>query len=155
MTAILNPTGPAPLGPPVRRVPEPAATPAPAVPPAPAGPVGPVLELPGTPPAALVPVTRDGRAVGAFVLAGGQVRYRSVTDPDQVLAAAAGALAVALLTAGVAVVARRRPAAIGAVTMGPGGWVSLKGSPAPALRPARRRPWWARLLRARRLVVER
>ncbi|SCG65657.1 hypothetical protein [Micromonospora halophytica] len=152
MTAIFNPTGPAPLAPPPRRAPEPAATPAPVVP---VGPVGPVLELPGTPAAALVPVTRDGRAVGAFVLAGGRVRYRSVPDPDQVLAAAAGAVAVALLATAVAVVGRRRPPAIGAVTMGPGGWVSLRGTRAPALRPATPRPWWARVLRARRLVAER
>ncbi|MFC0005209.1 hypothetical protein [Micromonospora siamensis] len=154
MTAILNPTGPAPLTPPApRRAVEAAKEPAAAVPSA--HPVGPVLELPGTPAAALVPVTRDGRAVGAFVLAGGQVRYRSISDPDQVLAAAAGAAAVALLTAAVAVLGRRRPPAIGAVTMGPGGWVSLRGTRVPALRPARRRPWWARALRARRLVVER
>jgi hypothetical protein len=38
--------------------------------------------------------------------------------------------------------------------MGPGGWVGLKGAALPPLRPARRRPWWARLLRARRMVVE-
>ncbi|MEV0808502.1 hypothetical protein [Micromonospora sp. NPDC050200] len=150
MTAILNPTGPAPLSPPPRRAPEPAAAPAPGVP------VGPVLELPGTPPAAaLVPVTRDGRTVGAFVLAGGRVRYRSLPDPDQVLAAAAGVVAVALLTAAVVAASRRRPPAIGAVAMGPGGWLSLRGTPAPALRPAPGRPWWARVLRAHRLVAER
>ncbi|MEU5943662.1 hypothetical protein ABZ807_31935 [Micromonospora sp. NPDC047548] len=102
MTAILNPTGPAPLIPPPRRAPEPAVAPAPGVP------VGPVLELPGTPAAALVPVTRDGRAVGAFGLAGGRVRYRSLPDPDQVLAAAAGVVAAALLTAAVLAASRRR-----------------------------------------------
>ncbi|MFI9640812.1 hypothetical protein ACIG87_12215 [Micromonospora sp. NPDC051925] len=149
MTAIFNPTGPAPLGPP----PLPR-TPAEAAGPAAAGPVGPVLALPGSPAAALVPVTRDGRAVGAFVLAGGRVRYRALPDPDRVLAAAAGAATVALLTAAVAVVARRRPPAIGTVTMGPGGWVSLRGARVPALRPATPRPWWARVLRARRLVVQ-
>ncbi|MEU7983133.1 hypothetical protein AB0B63_31980 [Micromonospora sp. NPDC049081] len=154
MTAIFNPTGPAPLGPPVPRTPEPAVTPTvTAV--GPVGPVGPVLTLPGSPAAALVPVTRDGRAVGAFVLADGRVRYRALPDPDRMLAAAAGAAAVALLTAGVAVVARRRPPAIGTVTMGPGGWVSLRGARVPALRPATPRPWWARLLRAQRLVVRR
>ena len=47
------------------------------------GPVGPVLTLPGTPAAALVPVTRDGRAVGAFVLTDGRVRYRALPDPDR------------------------------------------------------------------------
>lgn len=149
MTAIFNPTGltqPPPL-------PRPA--PAPPVPAAPTGgPIGPVLELPGAPATALVPVTRAGRPVGAFVLSAGRVRYRPVVDRDQLVAAAAGAFAVAALTTAVAVVARRRPPAIGAVTMGPGGWVSLRGARVPALRP-RRRPWWARLLRARRLVVDR
>ena len=150
MTAILNPTGPAALGPP----PGPR-TPVEVTGPTAVGPVGPVLTLPGTPAAALVPVTRDGRAVGAFVLTDGRVRYRALPDPDRVLAAAAGAAAVALVTAGVAVVARRRPPAIGTVTMGPGGWVSLRGARVPTLRPAPPRPWWARLLRARRLVVQR
>ncbi|WUR62207.1 hypothetical protein OHS32_12750 [Micromonospora chokoriensis] len=150
MTAILNPTGAAPLSPPpTRRAPEPAAAPVTV------GPVGPVLELPATPASALVPVVGDGRAVGAYVLSGGRVRYRPVTDPDRLLAAATGAVAVAVLTAAVAVVGRRKPPAIGAVTMGPGGWVSLRGVRAPALRPAAPRPWWARVLRARRLIVER
>ncbi|MEU1887417.1 hypothetical protein ABZ491_18335 [Micromonospora rifamycinica] len=155
MTAIVNPTGPAPLGPPpVPRTPAEAAGPTAAGPTA-AGPVGPVLTLPGAADAALVPVTCDGRAVGAFVLADGRVRYRALPAPDRVLAAAAGVTVVALVTAGVAAVARRRPPAIGAVTMGPGGWVSLRGARVPALRPATPRPWWARLLRARRLVVQR
>ncbi|MGW1488605.1 hypothetical protein [Micromonospora parva] len=150
MTAILNPTGAAPLSPPApRRVPEPPTAPVTGAP------VGPVLELPGTPASALVPVVRDGRAVGAYVLSGGQVRYRPVTDPDRLLAAATGAFALAVLTAAVAVVGRRKPPAIGAVTMGPGGWVSLRGVRAPALRPATPRPWWARALRAHRLIVER
>ncbi|WFE66607.1 hypothetical protein [Micromonospora sp. WMMD714] len=150
MTAIVNPTGPAPLGPP----PVPRA-PVEATGPTAAGPVGPVLPLPGPADAALVPVTRDGRAVGAFVLADGRVRYRALPAPDRVLATAAGVTVVALVTAGVAVVARRRPPAIGTVTMGPGGWVSLRGARVPALRPATPRPWWARLLGAQRLVVRR
>ncbi|MEV0429697.1 hypothetical protein [Micromonospora sp. NPDC050495] len=150
MTAIFNPTGLA-QAPPLPR-PAPVPAPAPAAPAA--GPVGPVLELPGPSGTALVPVTQAGRPVGAFVLSRGRVRYRPVVDPDQLVAAAAGAFAVAALTTAVAVLARRRPPAIGAVTMGPGGWVSLRGARVPALRPDRR-PWWARLLRARRLVVDR
>ncbi|KAB1927181.1 hypothetical protein F8280_08470 [Micromonospora noduli] len=153
MTAILNPTGAAPLSPPPPR--RAAETPTALVTGAPVGPVGPVLELPGTPPTALVPVVRDGRAIGAYVLSGGRVRYRPVTNPDRLLAAATGAFAVAVLTAAVAVIGRRKPPAIGAVTMGPGGWVSLRGVRAPALRPTTPRPWWARALRAHRLVVER
>ncbi|MEV4543773.1 hypothetical protein [Micromonospora echinaurantiaca] len=150
MTAIFNPTGPAPLVPPVRPVPDQAGQPAVR------GPVGPVLELPGTPGAALVPVTHQGRPVGAFVLSGGRVRYRPVLDPDRLLTAGAGVIAAGLLAAGVVAVGRRRPPAIGAVTMGPGGWVSLKGLSAPGPRAARPpRPWWARLLRAHRLVVQR
>ncbi|TYB38446.1 hypothetical protein FXF50_08450 [Micromonospora sp. AP08] len=150
MTAIFNPTGPAPAPVPTRPLPTPTLTPV-AV-----GPVGPVLELPGTPAAALVPVTHAGRPVGAFVVAGGRVRYRRLADPDRLVAAAAGAFAVAALVTAVGVVAtaRRRPPAIRTVTMGPGGRVSLRGAPLPPLRPDRR-PWWARALRARRLVVDR
>ncbi|MER7459349.1 hypothetical protein [Micromonospora sp. NPDC126480] len=148
MTAILNPTGPAPFTPPP---PRPAA--AAAEHPAAGVPVGPVLDLPGEPAAALVPVTRDGRPVGAFVLSGGRVRYRPVLDPDRLLAATAGVVALGLVAAGTAAALRRRPPAIGAVTMGPGGWISLKGRPLPP--PRAPRPWWARLLRARRLVVQR
>ncbi|MFR9776159.1 hypothetical protein ACL02O_08860 [Micromonospora sp. MS34] len=149
MTAIFNPTGLAPVSP-VPAPPAPAAAP-----PAPTpGPVGPVLELPGTPGAALVPVTREGRPVGAFVLSGGRIRYRRVVDPDRLVAAAAGAIAVAVLAAAGVAVARRKPPAIGTVRMGPGGWVSLRGVRPPSLRPEPGRPWWARVLRARRLVVE-
>jgi hypothetical protein len=115
-----------------------------------------VLALPGTPAAALVPVTHAGRPVGAFVVSGGRVRYRRLADPDRLVAAATGAFAVAALAAALGVVAsaRRRPPAIRTVTMGPGGWISLRGAPLPPPRPDRR-PWWARALRARRLVVAR
>ncbi|MFD6662891.1 hypothetical protein ACFWDK_11050 [Micromonospora chalcea] len=147
MTAIFNPTGPA-----VAPVPRPAPPQAAAPALTPAGPVGPVLELPGD--AALVPVNRDGRPVGVFVAAGGRVRYRRVVEPDQLVAAATGAFAVAALTAAVALWSRRRPPSVGTVTMGPGGWVSLRGVPGPRLRPDDR-PWWARVLRARRLVADR
>ncbi|MET7836943.1 hypothetical protein ABZS44_29420 [Micromonospora sediminicola] len=150
MTAIFNPTGLATV-PPVPRPAPPAADPAPAAPepvvPTAVGPVGPVLELPGTPGAALVPVTCSGRPVGAFVLADGRVRYRRVVDPDQLVAAATGAFAVAALTAAVALWSRRRPPAVGTVTMGPGGWLSLRGASIPRPRPDDR-PWWARILRA-------
>lgn len=172
MTAIFNPTGlstvpPLPRPAPPAPAPDPALGPPPSPPPAPAtatvpatvpatapapssvgsGSVGPVLELPGTPGTALVPVTHAGRPVGAFVLTDGRVRYRRVTDPDQLVAAATGAFAVAALTAAVAVWSRRRPPAVHTVTMGPGGWLSLRGASLPRPRPDTR-PWWARLLRA-------
>ncbi|WP_341720427.1 hypothetical protein QQG74_12360 [Micromonospora sp. FIMYZ51] len=153
MTAIFNATGPMPLVPPrpSAEAARPAPEPAQPVAEAPPAPVGPVLPLPGTPPAALVPVTRDGRPIGVFVASDGEVRYRPLPDPDRLLVATAAVLAAGLVTVGVAVLGRRRPPAIGTLTMGPGGWVSLRGVRAPA--PQAPRPWWARLLRARRLVV--
>lgn len=111
-----------------------------------------VIALPGPAEASLVPVRRDGRIVGAYAVSAGTVRYRPVIDLQEVLSAAAAVLSIAAVGAAVAF-ARRRVPAVGTVTMGPGGWVSVKNAPAPALRPSRR-PWWARLLRARRLVVE-
>jgi hypothetical protein len=100
-----------------------------------------------------VPVRRDGRIVGAYVLSGDTVRYRPVVDMQDVVSATAAVAAIAAVGATVAAVRRRVPT-VGAVRMGPGGWVSFKGTSAPALRPSGRRPWWARALRARRLVVE-
>ncbi|MDQ7904020.1 hypothetical protein RB614_05725 [Phytohabitans sp. ZYX-F-186] len=109
-------------------------------------PVGPPVALAGSEPVTLVPVLRGyARPIGAYVIARGNVHYRPAYDLREVLAA------VAVVAAAVAFTRRRRPA-IGAVHMGPGGWVSLKGVPAPALTADR--PWWARLLRARRLVLE-
>ncbi|MEV4536636.1 hypothetical protein AB0J82_22900 [Asanoa sp. NPDC049518] len=95
---------------------------------------------------------RAGRVVGAFAYADGEVRFRPVVDVRQLVAAAAGVAVVAVGGATYAA-ARRRAPAVGAVTMGPGGWVSVKGTGVPRLRPTDDRPWWARLLRARRLVV--
>jgi hypothetical protein len=96
----------------------------------------------------LLPVRRGRRITGVFVARDGRIVYRPAFEADHVLAAAvllAGAAAVAVL--------RGRPA-IGRVSMGPGGWVSVKGAPLPQLRGAEgRRPWWARLLSAHRLVA--
>lgn len=108
----------------------------------------------------VVPVGRSdgcGRPVAVVIADRDGVRLRPVVDVERLAwcAVTATALAAAALVASRAAtgVARRRPA-IGSVSMGPGGWVSLKGAPLPPLRTAGRRPWWARLLRARRLVVE-
>ena len=99
------------------------------------------------------------RPMGAFVLRNGRVRWHPAVDLTKVITTAE-------LVVGGVLVARRlaaRPgAAKAAVTMGPGGWVSMKGG-VMAVRPARRawrrtrpattgplprRPWWARLLAA-------
>ncbi len=60
---------------------------------------------------------------------------------------AVGALAVAGATA-VGLRWADRPAAPRTITMGPGGWVSVKGLTPPRVGPPR--PWWAVLLRAQR-----
>lgn len=96
------------------------------------------------------------RPLGVFEVRDGRVRWRPVVDVTRVVTTAEvvlGAVYVAARLAG------RPPAARARVTMGPGGWVSLK-SGTVSLRPARRawrptvpvapgpRPWWARLLAA-------
>jgi hypothetical protein len=101
------------------------------------------------------------RPMGAFVVKDGRVRWHPVVDLTKVITTAE-------LVVGGVLIARRlaeRPSGAKAlVTMGPGGWVSMKGG-AMAVRPATRawrrrrsaasttsartrRPWWARLLAA-------
>jgi hypothetical protein len=101
------------------------------------------------------------RPLGAFVVRHGRVRWHPVVDVTKVITTAE------IMVGGV-LIARRlaaRPSGAKAlVTMGPGGWVSMKGGamavrPAerawrrrranvPAVVPRTRRPWWARLLAA-------
>ncbi|MGZ4605736.1 MAG: hypothetical protein ACXVXV_06290 [Blastococcus sp.] len=102
------------------------------------------------------------RPMGAFVVRGGRVRWHPVVDVTRVITTAE-------FVVGGVLIARRlaaRPSSATAhVTMGPGGWVSMKGgamavrpaargwrrlrhAPAPAEQARGRRPWWARLLSA-------
>jgi hypothetical protein len=74
--------------------------------------------------------------LGAFVIHDGTARWRPAVDVTRLLTTAevvAGAVLVAR------VLARRPSAPKAQVTMGPGGWVSMKGG-ALAVRPASR-PW--------------
>ncbi|GAA2673562.1 hypothetical protein [Actinoplanes palleronii] len=115
--------------------------------PATAAPAGPV----STGSVTVLPVTDGDRPVGAWIVGPDTAVYRPVVDVTRLAGAAlaaAGAVAIAV-AAGAA--ARSRPA-IGAVTMGPGGWVSIKRTGCPPLRSAEHRPWWARLIGAHRLV---
>ena len=100
----------------------------------------------------MVAVRRGERQIGAYVDGPQGVRYLPAVDVTAVLVAAFAAAAVSA----VALANRRRPV-VGAVTMGPGGWLSIKRAAVPPLRAAaaERRPWWAHVLRAHRLVVRR
>lgn len=108
-----------------------------------------------TAPTTVTPVVNGDREVGAWIVGPDGATYRPVIDVARLVATivvTAGAVAVA--AAAVSAAARRRPA-IGAVTMGPGGWVSVKGAATPALRSPGRRPWWAHLLKAEPLDARR
>jgi hypothetical protein len=98
----------------------------------------------------VVPVLDGERPVGAWIVTGETAVFRPVVDVTGLagtLLAVAGAIAVTT------VAVTRRRTAIGAVTMGPGGWVSVKGAAGPRPRPGSPRPWWARLIGAHPLVA--
>jgi hypothetical protein len=97
----------------------------------------------------VTPVRRGDREIGAYI----DGRFVPAVDATTVALAALATAAVATASVAVSLAVRRRPA-IGTVTMGPGGWISLKRSSRPVLRAAGR-PWWAHLLRAHRLVEQR
>jgi hypothetical protein len=101
------------------------------------------------------------RPMGAFVVRNGRVRWHPAVDWSRVITTAE------VMVGGVLIahrLAARPSAAKASVTMGPGGWVSMKGGTmavrpaergwrrhgnAPSAAPPRtRRPWWARLLAA-------
>ena len=103
----------------------------------------------------IVPVQRGTRAIGAYVTQHQETTFVPAVDVTVIAVAAMATVAVATASVCAGIALRRRPA-IGSVTMGPGGWVSLKRAAQPPLRAARTaRPWWAHALRAHRLVTER
>ncbi|MBQ0988732.1 hypothetical protein [Micromonospora sp. H61] len=99
----------------------------------------------------VTPVRRGDREIGAYI----DGRFVPAVDATTVALAALATAAVATAAVSAGLAMRRRPA-IGTVTMGPGGWISLKHTGRPPLRAASTsRPWWAHLLRAHRLVEQR
>jgi hypothetical protein len=110
-------------------------------------------------PVEVVPVAGgDGSQRGVVVVDGDGVRwvpFNEVAAPERL--ALAGMALAGLLAA---LFARRgRGPAVREITMGPGGWVSFKGAAEPRFFGTRlakgRRPWWAHVLRARRLESRR
>jgi hypothetical protein len=105
---------------------------------------------------AVVPVQRGrctgtvqrgrGRTIGVLLVASDGTRWQRTVDVEGL--ARFGIVAAAAV--GVAAAVRRPSARVGPLSMGPGGWVSFRGFPAP--KGERRRPWWAVLLRAHRVT---
>jgi hypothetical protein len=110
----------------------------------------------GSGPVTVVPIRNGKRTIGAYIVSRGSARFEPATDVTPIAVTALGVAAIIGVAVALATAARRPPA-IRSVTMGPGGWVSLKGTVLPPLRDAgmSARPWWARALGARRLVVQR
>src|SRR4051812_36128240 len=100
----------------------------------------------------VVQVREGERPIGAYVVNEPPAVSRPAVAVPRLGLAALATVAVSAVAISAAVAVRRRPA-IGSVSMGPGGWVSLKRTTAPPLRDDPGRPWWAHLLRAHRLVV--
>jgi hypothetical protein len=111
---------------------------------------------------AVIPVYRENgegsEPIGAYVITPTGVRYRPIVDQRRLTVVAVTAVAATAAVALAAIAARRTQ--VGPVTMGPGGWLSVRNartSPprCSSARRSGRRPPWARAVRARRLVVER
>jgi hypothetical protein len=104
---------------------------------------------------ALPAVTRilhgpSGRTVGVIVEDRSGPRWQPTPDVEGLVRLGILAAAAVALPVGLAAAVRRPTARVDRLSMGPGGWVSFKGFAVPKGRPERR-PWWARLLRARRV----
>jgi hypothetical protein len=98
-------------------------------------------------------VRHGDREIGAYVVGPHGATFVPAVDATLIALAALATATAMTVALSIATAVRRRPA-IGAVTMGPGGWVSLKRTGTPQLQAATPRPWWAHLLRAHRLVVQ-
>jgi hypothetical protein len=97
-------------------------------------------------------VRQGERPIGVYIVDDDSAVYRPAVDVTVLGVAALATVAVSAVAVSTAIAARRRPV-IGSVSMGPGGWISLKRTAGPPLRDGGPRPWWAHVLRAHRLVV--
>ncbi len=105
------------------------------------------------PTTSVVPVSRgsgpSSRVLGVVLTDRDGCRWQRTSDVDRLVTVATLTGGAVAATALVAAAVRRPSPHVDRITMGPGGWVSLKGTSVP--RPRTRRPWWAVLLRARPL----
>jgi hypothetical protein len=106
-------------------------------------------------PVTVMPVTDRERPVGAWIVGPDRATFRPVVDVTRLAGIALASVGAVTVAVAVVAAANRRRPEIGTVTMGPGGWVSIKRTALPPLRTSAQRPWWARALRARRLVPQR
>ncbi|MDI6098742.1 hypothetical protein QLQ12_09030 [Actinoplanes sp. NEAU-A12] len=104
----------------------------------------------------LVTVRSGQREIGVYAIGADRTRFVPAVDVTAIVLAALASTVLTATALAIAAAMRRQPA-VGTVTMGPGGWVSIKRAACPPLRGAASppRPWWAHALRAHRLVVQR
>lgn len=115
----------------------------------------PIAAAPATSTVTVLQVVDGERPVGAWIVGPETAVFHPVIDLTRLARAALAAAGAAIVAVAVLTAANRRRPEIGAVSMGPGGWVSIKRTALPPLRAGGPRPWWARVLRARRLVPKR
>jgi hypothetical protein len=103
----------------------------------------------------LVTVRAGRREIGVYTVGSNRITFVPAVDVTAIVLAAMATTFLTATAVAIAVAVRRQPS-VGTVTMGPGGWVSVKRASCPPLRSAASpRPWWAHALRAHRLVVQR
>src|SRR5690349_20162852 len=91
-------------------------------------------------PVTVLPVTDGERPVGAWIVSPDGATFRPVVDVTRLAGAALAAAGAATMAVAVVIAAGRRRPEIGTVTMGPGGWVSIKRTALPPLRSGTPRP---------------
>ena len=96
----------------------------------------------------VVPVFSGDRPVGVYVVDPDGVEWFPVTQRQRLVAVPLASGLLGALVGGL-LASRRQP--VRSISMGPGGWVSFRGTGRAPRLVGGQRPWWAHLLRAHRL----